>query len=478
MLLAAFLRVAQFLFNRSVTEGEAALALNIMGRNFAALMRPLDFVQAAPIGFLFLQRVFFLIFGNNDYALRILPLIAGLVSLPLFCMLTRPILNKAGWFISLILFAVSDYLIYFSSELKQYSTDVAVGLAITILALRLSEPHPHQRDRWWFLVCCLFGVWVSHPAWFVLTGGGLVLLWRAVADPASSRRPWWFVYALAFMVSAAINYFISLRTLAGHVQLLNYWQPWFMPFSVQTLTWFIRVAAKYFHNPVGFPIAFVIPAALAAVLGFMIMVRKNRKVAALLGMPVLLCLLASACRKYPFDGRLLLFTVPAALIFMSTGLGGLIEHASRMRKITGWILTMVIVIPVTVLALVRVVHPRQPEELRPVMRYLQRNYQEQDMIYLYYAAVNGFNYYCRQMDFYPTDTLVGVEAREQWDAYLRDVQRLTGRPRVWLVFSHITALGGTNEEKIILDYWDRRGQRLACFRASGASVYLYHMRDR
>ncbi len=476
LFLGAALRCGQFLFNRSVTEGEAALALNIISRTFAGLLQPLDLVQAAPVGFLFLQRIFYLVFGNNDYTLRILPLAAGLVSLPLFYALGRRIMNKPGLFMGLILFAGSDYLIYFSSELKQYSTDVTIGLAITVLAIRLMRPDLLQRDRWFFLACCLAGIWFSHPALFVLSSAGVILFWIARKNPSQTRQSWWFAFALAFAASALLNYFISLRALAGHAEFQNFWQPAFMPIpprSFTDLAWFIKTPAKYFHNPAGFLIALVIPAAIAAILGLIVMIHKYKRETALLVLPIGLCLIASALRKYPFDGRLLLFTVPATLVLISSGLGWLVNNRGRLVRVCGWVLAAIVIIPVTGSALARFVHPRRPEELRPVMKYLQEQYQEKDAVYLYYAAVNGFNYYCRQMDFYPKDTLVGVEARDQWDDYFRDAKRGQGRPRVWLIFSHIATWGGIDEEKIILDYWDRLGQRLDSFKASGASAYLY-----
>ena len=36
------LRIAQFIYNRSLTEGEAALALNIVQRSYSQLLKPLD----------------------------------------------------------------------------------------------------------------------------------------------------------------------------------------------------------------------------------------------------------------------------------------------------------------------------------------------------------------------------------------------------------------------------------------------------
>jgi hypothetical protein len=46
--------------------------------------------------------------------------------------------------------------------------------------------------------------------------------------------------------------------------------------------------------------------------------------------------------------------------------------------------------------------------------------------------------------------------------------------RVWLIFSHIYADNGANEEVLMVRYLDRiGGKQIAEFRASDAAIYLY-----
>jgi len=122
--IGAILRVLQFLHNRSLTEGEAPLAMNIVHRSYSELIQALDYIQPAPVGFSIIEKLFVEIFGNNEFALRLFPLIAGLVSLFLFLKLAKISISQKALPIALILFAVGDHLIYFSSEVKQYSSDV------------------------------------------------------------------------------------------------------------------------------------------------------------------------------------------------------------------------------------------------------------------------------------------------------------------------------------------------------------------
>ena len=44
------------------------------------LTQLLDYHQAAPIGFLFIEKLSILVFGNHDYIMRLFPLLAGILA--------------------------------------------------------------------------------------------------------------------------------------------------------------------------------------------------------------------------------------------------------------------------------------------------------------------------------------------------------------------------------------------------------------
>src|SRR6266566_3686397 len=78
------LRIARYLANRSLWLDEVLLARNILDRSFFGLLAPLDLNQGAPVGFLMLQKLAVSALGGSEYALRFVPLLAGIISLPLF----------------------------------------------------------------------------------------------------------------------------------------------------------------------------------------------------------------------------------------------------------------------------------------------------------------------------------------------------------------------------------------------------------
>ncbi|HXU28003.1 MAG TPA: hypothetical protein VN698_12305, partial [Bacteroidia bacterium] len=84
MLLGVALSLIQFLYNRSIWLDEAMLSLNIINRSYIQLLTPLDSLQVAPIGFLFIEKFFSLSIPNSEYGLRLFPLLCFWVSIYLF----------------------------------------------------------------------------------------------------------------------------------------------------------------------------------------------------------------------------------------------------------------------------------------------------------------------------------------------------------------------------------------------------------
>ncbi len=89
ILLAILLRARQYFFNRSLWLDEALLAVNIVYRDFAGLLKPLENNQSAPLGFLYAEKLAITLFGNHDYILRLIPFLASLASIWLMAWLAR-----------------------------------------------------------------------------------------------------------------------------------------------------------------------------------------------------------------------------------------------------------------------------------------------------------------------------------------------------------------------------------------------------
>jgi hypothetical protein len=222
--LGVALRLRVYLFNRSLWLDEAMLALNIMARPFGRLMEPLEFNQAAPLGFLFAERTAVNLFGGSEYALRFFPLVCGIASLFLFWRLVGRFLSPRAAAVALGLFVLADRLVYYSSETKPYSTDVAVGLLVWWVVARADVPSaaPARAWEWVSAVVGAVAIWFSYPVVFLLGGVGLHWAWRQ-----TKARQWRALTVVAatgaiWAASFAAAYAVSLRGVTQNTQLAEF----------------------------------------------------------------------------------------------------------------------------------------------------------------------------------------------------------------------------------------------------------------
>ena len=139
ILIGLALRLRQYLSGRSLWLDEAMLALNIVQRDFGGLLKPLDYDQGAPLGFLMLEKLTTSLLGNGELTLRLPSVIAGCLALLFFYLLLKRFLSPVGLLPALALFAISEQLIYYASELKQYTFDVFILLGLLLIFLHATQ---------------------------------------------------------------------------------------------------------------------------------------------------------------------------------------------------------------------------------------------------------------------------------------------------------------------------------------------------
>ncbi|HEX7320689.1 MAG TPA: glycosyltransferase family 39 protein [bacterium] len=480
LVLGVIFRVGQYACNRSLTEGEAPLAMNILERSYAQLAQPLSYVQAAPVGFLFMQKFMASTFGNTEYTLRFIPLIAGILALVLFYYAARVFLEGTGLLTALVLFAVNDQLIYFASEIKQYSTDVMFATALLLLGLWVIKKSYRIIPLILFGLFSGIAIWFSHPSLFVSAALFCVILVALRRDHKTRNIPWLVIAAVIAISSWLANYIVILAAASRQGELLNFWQRSFMPLpplSFADIGWIVFAAMRIFKNPGGFSVYDALIAACACLTGLAVYWKTKKIYALILILPILLTLFASGFHIYPFEGRLLLFLVPFIAVMIAAGAEKVREVFSRTSKTAGALaLALIMAYPVGS-ACYHLAKPRAPEELRLVLVELQCRRAPDQTIYVYYGAVNAFKYYARTFGFETDGYIQGVEARDNWQKYYDDLKKLAsgGHKRAWVIMSHISTWNGVDEEKLFISYLDLLGKKVDAIRAPGAAAYLYDL---
>ncbi len=482
ILLGLALRLRQYLTGRSLWLDEAMLALNIVGRSFAGLLQPLDYDQGGPLGFLLAEKLVITLLGNNEFSLRLVPFLAGCAALLLFALLLRQMTGNTGSFMSLALFAAGAPLVYYASEVKQYSSDVFVAVLLLWLAgeIIIHEEHkdsktPGKTKTILLAIAGALALWCSHPALFVLAGIGTTLLLHYALLRDVPRLKQMLAVILAWGVSFTILYFVSLRGLAANQYLLGYWAEAFMPMPPWThLDWFPNTLKGVLDDPTGLGTFWILPALLMLV-GLVALLRRNWRFGALFGLTLGATLAAAALGKYPFAGRIILFAVPIFLALIGAGVEEIVGWFRRSRWLGSAIAlalaAFLLYHPLTSAAQ-NFAQPKYYEHIRPGMAYLQANRKPGDVLYIYSWAVPAFRYYAPFYGFAESDFIAGNKHENDPQALLTEIDRLQGSKRVWVLFSHVYEKGDFNEKDFILARLDEIGERKREFREPGTSVVL------
>ena len=475
------LRIFHYSINRSLWLDEAMLALNIANRAFSALAKPLDFDQGAPVLFLWLQKAVVSVLSVKDYTLRIVPLAGGIASIFLMHRVSHYFVSARSTVLALALVVLSPMLIYYSSEVKQYSTDVAIALSLLLLGARCLAENSDRRSFFWLGIAGSIAIWFSHPSLFVFTAILLTLGIRATLERDSRLLTLIVVIGIVYAVSFASDYWISLRQLAANPYLKNYWSESLAPTSFFDAKWYLNVVGGMFNDPASFPA--ILPLNLLLfILGIAGSIKRVRWFGALLVGPIILCLIAAVLGKYPFSGRLLLFLLPCVFLVLASAVQFITDFSAsrfnhRMGQFIFFGLAAYLLMGFSTSAIRNVVHPPLKEDIKPVLSYLAKKRQPSDPIYVYYGAKPAVAFYGPGFGLQPETYRVGKVARDEPAEYLKEITTFRGNPRFWIVFSHNCEWCVLNEKDFILYHLKRIGREIDEYTAPGASVFLFDLTE-
>lgn len=199
------------------------LALNIRDRSLSGLVGRLGDDQAAPLGWLWMEKLITVALGEGERALRLQPMLFAAGVLVLSWWVGRRWLQPAGAALLVALFAVSPTLLAYSDQLKPYSADVFWVLLLIAFAARVVQDPVNRGKRWQFWLLAAAGLWMSLGALLAMPALALI-----VGGQALVRRDWRAVSAhvlagVIFMVSFAGHYFLSLRYTVTSSYMAAFW---------------------------------------------------------------------------------------------------------------------------------------------------------------------------------------------------------------------------------------------------------------
>jgi hypothetical protein len=335
------LKVYQWYFSRPLWLDEQMTLLNVRDRTIPDLIGPLWMDQAAPLGWLALQRAVVTMIGTSDRDVRALPALFGIGTLWAAWWMARHSMKPLAAAIFVALCGISQWMTFYALEAKPYSADAFCALTLLAFGIWAGEgtkERPVNLRRiflWWGIAS--IAQWVSFAATLVTPACALVLFaiawrragWRAAAAVA--------VQGLIWLVNFGAHYTLTIGVASHDPYLRNYWAPGFPPNDAGVtgaLRWLMSQGEPLASHPGGtrlwIPFWLTVAYGVAAML-----VKKPVMGLMILSMPVSGFLLA-IFRVMPFTDRLALWTTPALYAAIVIAAGDVFERDDRPRSPRDW----------------------------------------------------------------------------------------------------------------------------------------------
>jgi len=307
--------------NQSLWLDESMLALNIVNRSILGLLQPLDFNQGSPLLFLIIEKFFISVFGNNEFSLRLFPLISGIAVLFLVYFVGKIYFSETIALMTLFIVAISPQLITYSTEVKQYSTDVMATLIIFFLSSKCTNLKSTKKD---FIILAIIGsflIFLSHAVLFSLISCCIVMLIYWFPNSSTIFKKYTFLTVFLWFSLYIIFFLISLNSLTKNNTLTDYWQSYFFPYPPwNNIDWLkmnivnnLRDLFEFQFDPIFF-LFFLILGSL------IILFSKNRVFLSIFFFPNPICLLFSSFHIFPFGDRMILFIIPIVYFVLIFGI--------------------------------------------------------------------------------------------------------------------------------------------------------------
>jgi hypothetical protein len=333
-------RCVRYFLRFPLWEDESFLCANLIDRDYAGLLDPLNFHQTAPMLFLWLQLTVTKVLGFHELSLRLLPFLASLGSIVLFWRLVERCLDGVPRLLAMAVFSVTYATIRYSAEAKPYGIDLFIALVLVHFTVRwLDEP---RRTRWLWALAATIAPAIGLSYGTMLLGGGLAI---AVAWAIWQQRRWESVLPLGVYGVALCGSFLGFYFLCIHGQeahdlaaMREGWHEHFPP-----MTGLFDFAYWMLHTHTGDIIAY--PAggsphqsSLSALCWFAALVAlalRRQGTILLLGLaPLAVTFVAALMQRFPYGGHIRMNLYMAPWMCMMIGYGLTVLIAWPVRR--GW----------------------------------------------------------------------------------------------------------------------------------------------
>jgi hypothetical protein len=351
LILGVGLRIFRYALGLPLWGDEGFLGVNILDRGFRGLLEPMEYIQVAPLGFLWAERMMYQLFGMSEYIMRLIPTLAGIAGLILLVMWARKVADPLAATLATAVLAVSDVAVRNAVELKPYGIDQLAGILLLYFATSFLLD---RRNIWLGLLILAtpIALFLSLPSVFV-AGGIAAMLCFELPKLAGRQRALALIFILVLCSTFGVLVwgFIGPQLAGtGPSQEICWVFPPYNP--LKFAAWFCQThSGNFFGYPLDFTTPGSAPSFLVLVIGAVVLFRTGRgRFGLLVISPFVMTFIAAMLRRYPYadSPRVGQHLVGPICLLIGIGSAAIIrrlarsEHAVRRLSVTVFILLIVI----------------------------------------------------------------------------------------------------------------------------------------
>lgn len=427
MSFALYIRFYTYIQIRPLWHDECSLAINILNKHYFDYFGILQHQQSAPPLFMILTKFLASVINIKEATLRLIPLISSLVSIPIFFMFSKKILNNKFSIIAAnFLFGINYYLIYYAQEFKQYSVDVLMFL-ITFIILSSLELDKLSYKK-------ILGIGAFLAIIPLISMPSVFVIFAYYIDNFFRHKQILFKKLTVFITPVSLSsilLFITILLPSKSEFLLSYWNDGFFTLNINKIIVLLSTNLNYYFYPNKF-ILFILILIIAGIY----YIFKDRKIKnnSLTLLTVLLIISASFLRLYPMMQRVSLYLTPLLIILITKPLDFLYLN-KKLYSI------FIICLFFSGLCSYNLKYfkslkliPSYTYDARSVMQKLKEHYNEKDLIVINVASDSEFLYYKEYFKLNSNNYVFVQTPNKDKDFYFQILDTIPLHQKIWFFY--------------------------------------------